>query len=224
MDGTILGKKYDLMGQGGGGGGTTVVANPSGSATADLTKLQVGEGIYGIPSTAAKMSYDNTTSHLTADDVQEAIDEMVANFGDGVDRVYNACVSAGSTPASKSPADIAAAIGNISTGGVIKKIRTHIGEVQDPSISETINITDDGYVFAVGWNYSNASSLKVNNGSNKIVEITQYYFCYNGAPIQVHTGDTLKYSNTGTGGCNDGIDIYLVTDVTIQANRKAVKK
>ena len=119
MDGTILGKKYDLMGQGGGGGGTTVVANPSGSATADLTKLQVGEGIYGIPSTAAKMSYDNTTSHLTADDVQEAIDEMVANFGDGVDRVYNACVSAGSTPASKSPADIATAIGNISGGSDI---------------------------------------------------------------------------------------------------------
>ena len=35
---------------GGGGGGTTVVANPSGSATADLNKLQVGSSIYGIPS------------------------------------------------------------------------------------------------------------------------------------------------------------------------------
>ena len=35
--------------EGGGGGGTTVVANPEGSATADLAKLQVGETIYGIP-------------------------------------------------------------------------------------------------------------------------------------------------------------------------------
>ena len=32
------------------GGGTTVVANPSGTATADLTKLQVGNDIYAIPS------------------------------------------------------------------------------------------------------------------------------------------------------------------------------
>lgn len=34
---------------GGGGGGTTVIANPSGAATADLEKLQVGSTIYGIP-------------------------------------------------------------------------------------------------------------------------------------------------------------------------------
>lgn len=64
-------------------------------------------------SSASQVSYDNTDSGLTASNVQAAIDEMVANFGDGVDEVYNACVSAGSTPASKSPADIATAIGNI---------------------------------------------------------------------------------------------------------------
>lgn len=39
----------DEVGQGG-GGGTTVVANPSGQATADLEKLQVGNNIYSIPS------------------------------------------------------------------------------------------------------------------------------------------------------------------------------
>lgn len=33
-----------------GGGGTTVIANPSGTATADLEKLQVGNDIYSIPS------------------------------------------------------------------------------------------------------------------------------------------------------------------------------
>ena len=50
MDGTILGKKYNLM-NGGGGGGTQVVANPEGEATSDLEKLQVGEEIYEIPQT-----------------------------------------------------------------------------------------------------------------------------------------------------------------------------
>jgi hypothetical protein len=34
--------------EGGGGGGTTVVANPSGEATDDLEKLQVGSGIYAV--------------------------------------------------------------------------------------------------------------------------------------------------------------------------------
>lgn len=53
MDGTILGKKYDLMGSGGGGGGA---------------------------SSADKVSYDNTTSQLTADNVQEAIDEVVGEL------------------------------------------------------------------------------------------------------------------------------------------------
>lgn len=55
MDGTILGKKYDLMGSGGGGGGA---------------------------SSADKVSYDNTTSQLTADNVQEAIDEVVGELSD----------------------------------------------------------------------------------------------------------------------------------------------
>ena len=67
--------------EGGGGGGTTVVANPEGSATADLAKLQVGETIYGIPAEAGDISYDNTASGMTADDVQEAIDELDTDLG-----------------------------------------------------------------------------------------------------------------------------------------------
>lgn len=37
-----------LLKEGGGGGGTTVVANPSGTATANLNKLQVGSSIYSV--------------------------------------------------------------------------------------------------------------------------------------------------------------------------------
>ena len=65
---------------GGGGGGTTVIANPEGSATDDLSKLQVGTTIYGIPAEAGDISYDNTSSGMTADDVQEAIDELKASI------------------------------------------------------------------------------------------------------------------------------------------------
>lgn len=71
----------------------------------------------GGGSTAASVSYDNTDSHLTAETVQAAIDEMVVNFQAGVDDCYDACVAKGSTPASHSLSDVVAAIGNISGGG-----------------------------------------------------------------------------------------------------------
>lgn len=51
-----------------GGGGTTVVANPSGTASTDLTKLQVGQTIYGIPSSGSSSfpDYNDTTGILEA--------------------------------------------------------------------------------------------------------------------------------------------------------------
>lgn len=50
----------------GGGGGTTVVANPEGSATADLTKLKVGDTIYGVEG-------DTSACYQTTDDTESAI-------------------------------------------------------------------------------------------------------------------------------------------------------
>ena len=60
----------------GGGGGTTVIANPSGTATDDLTKVQIGSTIYDIPGGGSggggividklweySNSYDITLSH-----------------------------------------------------------------------------------------------------------------------------------------------------------------
>lgn len=38
----------EVIEEGGGGGGTTVVANPSGEATDDLRKLQVGSTVYDV--------------------------------------------------------------------------------------------------------------------------------------------------------------------------------
>ena len=46
----------------------------------DLLEKTVQDGISGGSTTAEKVTYDNTTSHLTADDVQEAIDEIVSSM------------------------------------------------------------------------------------------------------------------------------------------------
>ena len=58
-----------------------VEANPTGEATETLTKIGIDGDIYSFTAetTAADVSYDNTASGLTADDVQDAIDEIVAN-------------------------------------------------------------------------------------------------------------------------------------------------
>lgn len=115
--------------------------------------------------TAAGVSYSNTDSHLTATNVQAAIDEMVANFGDGVDDVYNACVSAGSTPASKSPADIATAIGSISGGADIILDNGQIGTNEGTYITAPLT----GELIANSW-----LLVSIHDGSNKYNEVVEY--------------------------------------------------
>lgn len=119
--------------EGGGGGGTTVVANPEGSATADLAKLQVGTTIYGIPAEAGDISYDNTSSGMTADDVQEAIDELNTGLG-GVTEL----IPSGATSSNK-----------LATASDIPGVATTIapGIVQPDGTTVTIN---NGVISAAG--------------------------------------------------------------------------
>ena len=50
---------------GGGGGGTTVIANPAGSATDTLNKLQVGSTIYDVPSGGGSSGHEfSNTEHV----------------------------------------------------------------------------------------------------------------------------------------------------------------
>lgn len=190
----------------GGGGGTTVVANPEGSATADLSKLQVGETIYGVPATAGKIAYDNTSSGLTADDVQEAIDEMVANFGDGVDELYDACVAAGSTPASKSPADIATAIGSISGGADIVLDNGQIGTSEGTYISAPLT----GELTANSW-----LLVSIHDGSNYYNEVVKYT---GGSNTFSLVGNTMALTVTATTAglsdyAGDWRNIYAIISV-----------
>ena len=65
---------------------TEVVANPTGEATTDLTKLQVGDGIYSIPqggggaSSADEVSFDDTNVAFEADDAQEAFENITKSL------------------------------------------------------------------------------------------------------------------------------------------------
>ena len=76
----------------------------------------------GATEDATAVNYNNSLSGLEAQTVQEAVDElhediesMKTSFQDGVDTLYNKCVSLGVTPTAKTPTAIADAMQTIYT-------------------------------------------------------------------------------------------------------------
>ena len=67
------------------GGGTNIVPNPQEAPTDTLSTIKINNTVYDLATTAEKTSYDNTNSNLTADNVQDAIDELVQPFKFEVD-------------------------------------------------------------------------------------------------------------------------------------------
>lgn len=133
--------------EGGGGGGTTVVANPEGSATADLNKLQVGTTIYGIPETAAKVTYDNTSSGLTADDVQEAIDELNTGLSGVTELIPSGATSSNKlATASDIPDAVAGNPEGSATAGNLTKLQigSDIYNIPSGGTGESVSVTADG--------------------------------------------------------------------------------
>lgn len=146
-------------------------------------KKEIQEQSGGSATSADDVTYDNTDSGLTATDVQAAIDEMVENFGDGVDSIYNACIAAGSTPTSKSPADIATAISNISGGA---DIRLNNGQIANTETYISANFTE-----AISAN--DILLISVHDGSDKKNYIHKYLgntdtFSIDGYEFSITTG------------------------------------
>lgn len=74
---------------GGGGGGTTVIANPSGTPTADLNTVQIGQTIYDIPGGGGGTGYTETTLWSgTATTSPITLSDSVLNY----DAIYVECM------------------------------------------------------------------------------------------------------------------------------------
>lgn len=84
-DGTNTSLKAAIAAAGqGGGGGTTVIANPSGTATDDLTSIQIGSTIYDIPSGGGSSSGGSNTllfqGSLTSSTSQIVLSDDYTNY------------------------------------------------------------------------------------------------------------------------------------------------
>lgn len=88
-------------------------------------------------------------------DIDAILDELEANYQGNIDTLYNAIVAKGVTPASKSPADIAASIVD-----VYNKAQSNCSIITYDQISETkIVPTPDGITFTVNTGHSDATGV-----------------------------------------------------------------
>lgn len=213
MDGTILGKKYDIINGSGGGGGTDDYEKLSNLPKINSVELKGNKSFSDLGLDAEHLSYDNTDSGLVSDTIQGAIDEMIVNFQGGVDDVYDACVAKGSTPASHSLSDVITAIGNIATGGTLTVLRTGTGAGSDMTINQSFTMTKSGYLIATSYVYMDTMSMTINSGENLLTK-DGYTFTDNTGYHAVSEGDVITFSGAGTGRCYDFMTL-LFTDAVI---------
>ena len=144
-DGLTL-ENGELSATGGGGGGTTVVANPEGTATADLNKLQVGSSIYGIPEGTDVEA--NPTGSATADLTKLKVGSDIYGIPDTsdcyktTDSTESAIVDADYVPFFDSSAASGSGAPKKSTWSNFKsKLKAFFDELYQPSYDYTSLIT-----------------------------------------------------------------------------------
>lgn len=174
---------------------------------------------------ASNVTYDDSSTHLGANNVQTAIQKIKTNFQAGVDAVYDAVVAKGSTPASHSLSDVIAGIGNIPTG--ITPTGTFVYTGNEGNWTQNVST----------YQYADASNVYNKGYSDGATHVTgnPAIVLASGHPINTDSEDTLDihiYNNTSntltaiiTGALNgvssakiktlNGVDIGSISDGAI---------
>lgn len=156
---------------------------------------------------ANDVSYDNTTSGLTADNVQDAIDEVFQSVSDGKELIADAITDKGvQTSANDSFATMATNISNIQSGEaeLAFNVNNSTSTVANEEYSHTVVSSGKLYLGLMSYIYQREAKLYKND-----VEVTPttdintvptsnqqklYSKTYNG--ITVESGDVLKVTWT----------------------------
>lgn len=125
------------------------------------------------------------------DKIDKAYKEMKENFQAGVDSVYDACVTAGSTPSSKSLADVVTAIGKVSQV-------YYLGEGTSFNVSSIEGyekLTADNFIVDCGL-YGVSGSATYCGGASNSTRLTKSYnpstglFTINNTSVGASNGET----------------------------------
>lgn len=184
---------------GGGGGGSTVTFTQKATSGGECGTITIdGDStkIYAPTPAASAVSYVNTSSGLTADDVQEAIDEIVRNTGDLDDLTTTAKTS------------LVAAINEAAqSGGGGKTLKRTVNTDGTSTYSQIFNqfaadladITNDAYIV-----YDTVTSKLIYRVSRILATSADFYYVYMDTTdidmnsIQISTSSKYSTSHNGT--------------------------
>jgi hypothetical protein len=146
---------------------------------------------------ADTVTYDNTTSQISATNVQDAIDEFAQDFQDGCDTVAQAITAQGGTPADNTPQAISDAI---------RDLPVAMGSLKPIEFDYNI-----GYVSGARWTYENPTNTfsdiyEIENGKNYMIML----FSPPGTRFRaMYTQEDIR---TITSGYIDGTNVVSLSD------------
>jgi len=138
-------------------------------------KEVIEEGGGGGTPTAAHVSYDNTTSGLEADDVQDAIDEVFQSVSDGKELIADAITDKGvPTSATDSFATMATNIAVIDGSPFI------IDKVLSVNVNnESYTVKEDGlYLILCSCSFAGEATIGLPSGRTPIIDVYDYHEMY----------------------------------------------
>ena len=183
----------------------------------------------GGASAAVDVSYDNTTTQMSANNVQDAIDEVFHSVGNGKELIASAISDKGiPTLATDTFAIMAEHIaeieGGASGGGqTYFKFYDPVGGTKVDSFTSTMN----GTLKLVAVGYMNAfATIKINGNVIPYTEsyyITSHYYYYVYVETQVNKNDVIEISGTATGTSSFSILASIVGDGMDIADTTAIE-
>lgn len=181
----------------------------------DKTKYKI------IGGDASEVAYDNTTSGMTADNVQDAIDEVFQSASNGKVLIADAITGKGiETSADDTFETMATNISQISSE-ILDSVSVFNTSTNN---NRTYNITRDGYINICGYFFNTNASVYGNvemflNGTLISELNVQKWLYLQGETIfklenyQVRSGDviTFRINNSSSGTSNIRVLYYLLT-------------
>ena len=221
MDGTLLGKKYDLM-NGGGGGGTSDYEELSNLPEINSVELKGNKSLadLGIASSTDLSAVSEVVGDNTSGLVKD-VSDLKTTVGDS-----SAGLVKDVSDLSTTVGGFASAIASLQQGAIIKPIYTSNIEHTDQGITVNFShtFTEAGFLFVnVMGRFMDQLTLEFNNTQLFLMETDYYHVANRILPVAVN--DTFEIA-TSTSGSDDSLvaDVYFIKGYTPVSGNTRKKK
>ena len=209
---TINGESTEVYAPSGGGGGSTVSWNEiqtTGTKIAEITIDGTTYDVYApnVSVSASDVSYDNTTSGLTADDVQEAIDEIDANVD-----TLSGTVSGHTTDIG----NLQTAVGSKANQSMIAPVETSTTASQAYAIGEQFIL--NGVLYTATAAITAGGTITVNGNCTASDTVTEQIANAGSGITLLHTSISLTSSSAGNAAFSINPNSYIILNAYCLVN------